>query len=74
MSLARQMWLASIVLALIVGSAFAALVVAVSAQRQAIDREQHSSEVTAATLRLDKLVVDIENNLQIGRASCRERV
>jgi signal transduction histidine kinase len=63
-SLARQMWLASIVLALIVGSAFAALVVAVSAQREAIDREQHSSEVTTASLRLDRLVVEIENNLR----------
>jgi signal transduction histidine kinase len=58
------MWLASIVLALIVGSAFAALVVAVSAQRNAIDREARSSDVIAATLRLDKLVVDIESNLR----------
>ena len=62
MSLARQVWLASIVLALIVGSAFAALVVAVSAQRQAIDREQHSSTVTATALRLQALVADIESN------------
>ena len=63
MSLARQMWLASIVLALIVGSAFAALVVAVSAQRDAIEREQHSSEVTTAALELQALVSDIESNL-----------
>jgi signal transduction histidine kinase len=58
------MWFASIVLALIVGSAFAALVVAVSAQRQAIDREAHSRDVTVAALQLDKLVVDIESNLR----------
>jgi signal transduction histidine kinase len=56
------MWLASIVLAVIVGSAFAALVVAVSAQRQAIDREARSSEVTASALRLQGLVADIESN------------
>jgi signal transduction histidine kinase len=61
-SLARQVWLASIVLALIVGSAFAALVVAVSAQREAIDREQRSRIVTASALRLQAMVSDIESN------------
>jgi signal transduction histidine kinase len=61
-SLARQVWLASLVLALIVGSAFAALVVAVSAQREAIDREQRSRTVTASALRLQAMVSDIESN------------
>src|SRR5688500_11269296 len=61
-TLARQVWLASIVLALIVGSAFAALVVAVSAQREAIDREQRSRIITASALRLQAMVSDIESN------------
>jgi len=62
--LARQMFLASAALALLVGSAFAALVLAVSAQRGATEREARSKDVVAATHRLEKLVVDVENSIR----------
>jgi Flp pilus assembly protein TadD len=51
------MWLASAALALLVGAAFTALILAVSAQREAADRETRSKDVTAASLQLEKLVV-----------------
>ena len=62
MTLARRMWLASAVLALLVGAAFTALILAVSAQREATDREARSKDVTAASLQLEKLVSDVESN------------
>lgn len=62
MTLARRMWLASAALALLVGAAFTALILAVSAQREATDREARSKEVTAASLQLEKLVSDIESS------------
>ena len=46
MTLARRMWLASAALALLVGAAFTALILAVSAQREATDREARSKDVT----------------------------
>jgi signal transduction histidine kinase len=58
------MFLASLVLALVVASAFAALIVAVSAQRDATGRETRSREVTAEVLRLEKLVVDMETGIR----------
>ena len=51
-TLARRMWLASVALALIVVAAFAALMLAISAQREATAREARSADVTAASLRL----------------------
>jgi signal transduction histidine kinase len=60
MTLARRMWLASAALALLVGAAFTALILAVSAQREATEREGRSKDVTAASLRLEKLVSDVE--------------
>ena len=57
MTLARRMWLASAALALLVGAAFTALILAVSAQREATDREARSKDVSAASLQLEKLVV-----------------
>ena len=54
MTLARRMWLASAALALLVGAAFTALILAVSAQREATDREARSKDVTAASLQLEK--------------------
>jgi signal transduction histidine kinase len=63
-TLARQMWFASIALAILVGSAFAALVVALTAQRAAADREARSRDVVAATLRIEKLVVDVETSVR----------
>ncbi len=62
MTLARRMWLASAALALLVGAAFTALILAVSAQREATDREARSKDVTAASLQLERLVSDVESN------------
>ena len=62
MTLASRLWLASGALALLVGAAFAALIVAVSAQREATDRETRSKDVTTASLQLEKLVSDIESS------------
>jgi signal transduction histidine kinase len=59
-TLGRQMWLASIALAIVVASAFAALAVALTSQRDAAEREARSRDVVAAALRLEKLVVDVE--------------
>ena len=64
MTLARRMWLASVILAFIVVAAFAALIVAISAQREATAREARSRDVTAASLRLEKLVVDMETGVR----------
>ena len=62
MTLARRMWLASAALALLVGAAFTALILAVSAQREAADRETRSKDVTAASLQLERLVSDVESS------------
>jgi signal transduction histidine kinase len=64
MTLARRMFLASVLLALLVGLAFAALILAISAQRNATERETRSREVTAEVLRLEKLVVDMETGIR----------
>ena len=64
MTLARRMWLASVTLAFIVVAAFAALIVAITAQREATAREARSRDVTAASLRLEKLVVDMETGIR----------
>ena len=61
MTLARRMWLASAALALLVGAAFTALILAVSAQREAADRETRSKDVTAASLQLERVVSDVES-------------
>lgn len=62
MRLARRMWLASALLAALVGAAFVVLILAVSAQRQATEREARSKEVTTASLQLEKLVFDVETS------------
>jgi CHASE3 domain sensor protein len=64
MTLARRMWLASVALAFIVVAAFVALIVAIGAQREATAREARSRDVTAASLRLEKLVVDMETGIR----------
>jgi signal transduction histidine kinase len=61
MTLARRMWLASAVLAVLVGAAFTALILAVSAQREATQREARSKDVTVASLQLERLVSDVES-------------
>ena len=73
MTLARRMWLASAVLAVLVGAAFTALILAVSAQREATEREARSKDVTVASLQLEKLVSDIESGfLRLHRHGPRE--
>ena len=62
MTLARRMWLASALLALVVGAAFVAFIFAISAQRSATEREARSKEVTTASLQLEKLVSDVETS------------
>jgi signal transduction histidine kinase len=64
MTIARRMWIASVILALLVAAAFGALLFAVSAQRDATAREARSKDVTVATLRLEKLVVDVETGIR----------
>ena len=64
MTLARRMLLASVVLALIVAAAFAALIIAVTEQRDATAREARSREVTAAALRLEKLIFEVETGVR----------
>jgi signal transduction histidine kinase len=58
------MWVASVTLAFIVVAAFVALIVAITAQREATAREARSRDVTAASLRLEKLVVDMETGIR----------
>ena len=60
MTLARRMFLASVVLALVVGAVFGALILAISEQSDATERETRSRKITAEVLRLEKLVVDME--------------
>jgi len=64
MSLARRMLVASVILAILVAGAFAALIFAVSTLRDANEREARSKDVTEATLQLEKLVVDMETGLR----------
>ena len=64
MTLGRRLLHASVVLAVLVTAAFAALIVAVSSLREANDREARATEAVTATLRLEKLVVDLETGLR----------
>jgi signal transduction histidine kinase len=59
-SLAARMLFASAVLALVIAAAFAALLLAVFALREATEREGRAKDVTAASLELEKLVIDLE--------------
>jgi signal transduction histidine kinase len=61
-TLARRVWLASSLLAAVVAAAFVVLILAVSAQREATEREARSKEVTTASLQLEKLVSDVETS------------
>jgi signal transduction histidine kinase len=63
MTLAHRVWLASAILAVLVGGAFVALILAASSQREATDREQRSKDITAASLQLEKLVLDLETGV-----------
>jgi signal transduction histidine kinase len=58
------MIVASVVLALLVAGVFAVLIQAVSALDDATRREARAKDVTAATVRLEKLVIDLETGLR----------
>lgn len=64
LSLALRMIVASAVLAALVASVFAVLINAVSGLNDATRREAHAKDVTAATLRLEKLVLDLETGVR----------
>jgi signal transduction histidine kinase len=51
-------------LAVVVAIVFAVLIQAVSTLNDATSREAHAKDVTAATLRLEKLVIDLETGLR----------
>src|SRR5919201_7151177 len=63
-SLSARLIAASAVLALLVVAAFGVLVYAVSTLDDATKRERHARAVTAATLQLEKLVLDLETGLR----------
>ena len=62
--LAVRMAVASLLLALLVGAAFAVLLVAVSDLRASGRRVTHSRETNAAADRLEELVIDLETGLR----------
>ncbi|HUP33183.1 MAG TPA: ATP-binding protein [Gaiellaceae bacterium] len=64
MTLAQRLWFGSGALAILVGAAFIALILAVSAQREATEREGHSKETTVASLQVERLVLDIETGIR----------
>jgi signal transduction histidine kinase len=63
-SLAARMLLASAMLAVVVAAAFATLLLAVFALREATEREGRAKDVATASLELEKLVVDLETGLR----------
>ncbi|MFL5931831.1 MAG: ATP-binding protein [Gaiellaceae bacterium] len=64
MSLSGRMIVASLVLAVIVAGVFVVMIRAVAAVDEARTREAHSKDVTAATVGVEKLVVDLETGLR----------
>jgi signal transduction histidine kinase len=63
-SIARRLLFASIVLSAVVSAAFLVLVFANSALSDATERQARAGEITSTTLRLEKLVVDLETGLR----------
>jgi len=63
LSLSARMLIASAVLAVLVAGVFAILIQAMSSLDDATRREEHAKDVTAATLRLQKLVIDLETGV-----------
>ncbi|MDQ3777909.1 MAG: CHASE3 domain-containing protein, partial [Actinomycetota bacterium] len=63
-SLSTRMIAASVVLALLVTGVFAVLAHAVTTLDDAREREAHSKDVTARTVTLEKLVIDLETGLR----------
>jgi signal transduction histidine kinase len=64
LSLSKRMIAASLILAALVAGIFAVLIVAVTSLDDAREREAHSKEVAAATVVVEKLVVDMETGLR----------
>src|SRR5262245_11272423 len=64
MSLSGRMIVASLVLAVIVAGVFVIMIRAVAAVDEARTREAHSKDVTAATVGIEKLVLDLETGLR----------
>jgi signal transduction histidine kinase len=62
--LSARVIVGSAVLALVVAAAFGVLVYAVSTLGDATKRERHAKAVTASTLQLEKLVLDLETGLR----------
>jgi signal transduction histidine kinase len=63
-SLSTRMIAASIVLALLIAGVFAVFIQAVSALNNATQRETRAKEMRAASVVLEKLVIDIESSLR----------
>jgi signal transduction histidine kinase len=63
-SLSARLIAGSAVLALLVATAFGILVYAVSTLNDATTRERHAKGMTAATLQLEKLVLDLDTGLR----------
>jgi signal transduction histidine kinase len=64
LSLGLRMIFASAVLAVLVAGVFAVLINAVSGLNDATRREAHAKDVTAAALRLEKLVLDLDTGVR----------
>ena len=64
MSLSSRIVAGSAVLALLVAAAFGVLVFAVTSLDDATKRERHAKAVTAQTLQLEKLVLDLDTGLR----------
>ncbi|MGH3104061.1 MAG: ATP-binding protein [Gaiellaceae bacterium] len=64
MSLVTRVVVVSALLAVLVASVFAVLLLAASALREATSREERSKQVTAATLVLERRVFDLETSLR----------
>jgi signal transduction histidine kinase len=63
-SLSTRVVVGSALLSLFVATAFAVLVYAISTLDDATKRERHATAVTAATLRLEKLVLDLQTGVR----------
>ena len=73
-SLRDRMLLASIALAAIVVGVFVATILAVSAARTATHQEARSKNLSVAALRLEKLVLDVENGVRGYALTARSSV
>ena len=63
-SLGERVLVASVLLALVVAVVFGLLLLAISSLHKATDRQTRSKDVTAATLSLEKVVLDLEAGLR----------